>query len=154
MNQKTALKQLKFIENHDSIKSMRLAAENWTSDFQILVSTILSARTRDEVTIPTAENLFRKFPTAEKLSKAKIQDVMKIVKPVNFYRHKSRNVISCPKKICEDYNKKPEKIEDDLKKLFPKNMWKVINPALVRFGKTHTSRKQKDEILEEIKEIK
>jgi len=205
MNQKTALKQLKFIENHDSIKSMRLAAENWTSDFQILVSTILSARTRDEVTIPTAENLFRKFPTAEKLSKAKIQDVMKIVKPVNFYRNKSRNVISCAKKICEDYNKKipreidelvnlsgvgrktasvfiselgkdaiavdthvayisqklgwtknknPEKIEDDLKKLFPKNMWKVINPALVRFGKTHTSRKQKDGVLEEIKKVK
>ena len=47
-----------------------------------------------------------------------------------------------------------EKIEKDLMNLFPKKHWKEINSSLVRFGKTHTSRMQKDEILEEIKKIK
>ena len=51
-------------------------------------------------------------------------------------------------------NSQPEKIEKDLMNLFPKKHWKEINSSLVRFGKTHTSRMQKDEILEEIKKIK
>jgi len=51
-------------------------------------------------------------------------------------------------------NKNPDKIEQDLKKLFPKKHWSKINETLVRFGKTHTSRKQKDKKLEEIKKIR
>ena len=47
-------------------------------------------------------------------------------------------------------NKDPHKIEQDLAKLFPKNYWRKINSNLVRFGKTHMSRKKKDSILKEI----
>jgi endonuclease III len=53
MNSKTAVKQLRILSKKG--KSMRLAAEDWKDDYRILVSTILSARTRDEVTIPVAE---------------------------------------------------------------------------------------------------
>ena len=42
----------------------------------------------------------------------------------------------------------------DLRGLFPKNYWGQINPVLVRFGKTYTSKKEKDGILEEIKLVK
>ena len=51
-------------------------------------------------------------------------------------------------------DKNPHKVEEELKKLFPKKYWNRINSTLVRFGKTHTSRKQKDKLLEEIKKIK
>ena len=50
--------------------------------------------------------------------------------------------------------KTQEKIETDLKNLFPKKYWVDVNATLVRFGKTHTSRKKKDLILEQIKKIK
>ena len=46
---------------------MRLAAESWNSQFQTLISIILSARTPDETTIKIS-NLFKKYPTAKKLS--------------------------------------------------------------------------------------
>jgi endonuclease-3 len=49
---------------------------------------------------------------------------------------------------------KPEKIEEDLKNLFSRENWNKVNETLVRFGKTHTSRKNKDEILAKIKRIK
>ena len=58
MKTETALKQLKLLSKNQ--KDMRLAAESWKNNFKILISTILSARTRDEVTIPIAEKLFRK----------------------------------------------------------------------------------------------
>ena len=48
-------------------------------------------------------------------------------------------------------NGEPEKIERDLKNLFDKKHWRKINSTLVRFGKTHTSRKKKESLLEKIK---
>jgi endonuclease-3 len=51
-------------------------------------------------------------------------------------------------------NKNPHKIEEDLKRLFPKEHWRKVNPIVVRFGKSHTNRKHKDEILNQIKDIK
>ena len=199
MNQKILLKQLKELNKKSS--KMRLAAESWKSPFQILISTALSARTRDETTIPVAEKLFKSYSSAKKLSKAKIVEIKKIIRPVNFYKNKSKNIIACAKKLDEEYkskvpleideltklpgvgrktanvflselgisaigidthvsyisqklgwtkHKNPHKIEEDLKKLFPKKHWNKVNETLVRFGKTHTSRKKKDEILEKI----
>jgi len=48
---------------------------------------------------------------------------------------------------------RPEKIEQNLKKIFPRDKHKEINPILVRFGKTFTSKKQKNIILEKIKKL-
>jgi len=203
MNQKTALKQLNSISKRGS--NIRLAAEEWKSPFEILVSTIMSARTRDEVTIPVAEKLFSKYNSPKKLGNAKLEDIEKIIKPVNFYRNKSRNIVACAKTLEKEYkskvpteideliklpgvgrktanvflselghdaigvdvhvsycsqklgwskNKNPHKIEQDLEKLFPKKYWGEINRTLVRFGKTHTSRKEKDKLLDEIRKIK
>lgn len=200
MDKKKALKQLRILEKKSS--DMRLAAESWNNDFEILISTILSARTRDEVTIPTAEKLFKIYPNSKSLAKAKLSSVKKIIKPINFYNNKSKNIIACAKALNENYsgkipmnideliklpgvgrktanvflselnhdalgvdthvsyisqklgwtkNKNPYKIEEDLKRLFPKRYWSKVNSILVRFGKTHTSRRKKDELLEEIK---
>lgn len=186
-------------------KSMRLAAEAWKNDYEILVSTILSARTRDETTIPVSEELFKKYPSPEKLSQAKLSDVQEAIRPVNFYKNKSKNIINCAKELVKIYKGKvphdferliilpgvgrktanvflsevgydeigidthvayisgklgwtshnaQEKIEKDLKNLFPKKYWGKVNSTLVRFGKSHTSRREKDILLEEIKEIK
>ena len=51
-------------------------------------------------------------------------------------------------------HKNPHKIEQDLLKLFPRKRWKFINQIAVRFGKSHTKRKEKDKLLEDIKKIK
>ena len=50
-------------------------------------------------------------------------------------------------------NQKPEKIEGDLKQLFPKNRHKDINYILVSFGRKYRGKKR-IEILNEIKKIK
>ena len=49
---------------------------------------------------------------------------------------------------------KPEKVEESLKKIFPKNKLGDLNWILVQFGKTHISRKKRNKILDEIKKIK
>ena len=200
MDQKRAIRQLQEIKKYG--RSMRLAAEEWQNKFQTLISIILSARTKDETTIRVGTALFKKYPTAEKLSKSKIKEIEKIIKPVNFYKNKSKNILNCSKILLENHNSKipesfdellklpgvgrktanvflaekgndaigvdthvsyisqflgwtknknPHKIEKDLEALFPKKYWNKINPIAVRYGKTYTSRKEKDEILDEIK---
>jgi len=44
--------------------------------------------------------------------------------------------------------------EESLKELFPKKIWSEINPILVRFGKTHTSKIKKNDLLDKIKKIR
>lgn len=203
ISEKIALKQLKFMKKNSS--NMRLAAEKWKAPFQTLISTILSARTRDEMTIPVADKLFTKYPTILKLSKAKLNDIKKIIKPINFYKNKSKYILACAKALVKDHkgkvprsideliklsgvgrktanvflsehgdpaipvdthvhyisnylgwsnHKNPHKVEEDLKNLFSKKNWGKVNSTLVRFGKTHTSRRKKDELLEEVKRMK
>jgi len=81
-------------------KSMRLAAD-FEEPWQILISTMLSAQTRDETTIPIAEELFKKYPSPKKLSQAKLSDIKKIIKKVNFYKTKAKNVLATSKMISE-----------------------------------------------------
>lgn len=50
-------------------------------------------------------------------------------------------------------SKDPHKVEEELKSLFQKKYWNKINPTLVQFGKTYTSRREKDKLLSEIRKI-
>lgn len=198
IDSKKAVKQLRILEKYTS--SLRLAAEGWSEPWKSLVSTMLSARTRDETTIKVCNELFSKYPSLQQFSKAKLLDIRKIIKPVNYYKTKSKNVLECSKIVVEKFNSrlpldfdklitlpgvgrktanvflsemgkdaigvdthclqlsnklgwskssKPELVENDLKELFPKNIWKEVNPILVRFGRTFRGKKQ-DLILKEI----
>jgi len=81
---------------------------------KILIGTILSARTRDENTSGVVRKLFSKYKTARDLSKAKLSDVRKIVKPCGFYRVKAKRIIYVASLIDSQYN---GKVPDDLEKL-------------------------------------
>ena len=91
----------------------RLAADGWKEPWQMLITTVMSAQSRDETTIPIAESLFIKYSTLEKLSKAKYSDVLKILKSLNYNKTKSKNVIAAADFIIKNFNGKvPETIDE------------------------------------------
>ena len=98
--------------------------------FKVLISTILSARAKDEVTEVIAEKLFEKYPTAEALASAKKKDVIAIIYKIGFYNAKSKNIIETAKMLVEKYN---SKVPDTLEQLieFPGVGRKVANCVLV-----------------------
>ena len=98
--------------------------------FKVLISTILSARAKDEVTEVIAEELFKKYPTAQKLAKAKKQDVIKIIRRIGFYNAKTNNIINTAKMLLKDYNGKVPDTLEELVKL-PGVGRKVANCVLV-----------------------
>jgi len=103
--------------------------ENW-DPFKVLIGTILSQRTKDEVTSLAVERLFSKFPNAEELSKADVKEVAYLIKPVGFYHQKAKNIIEVAKIIMEKYGGKVPKDLDDLLTL-PSVGRKTANCVLV-----------------------
>jgi len=99
--QKRAIRQFKGIEKMAS--KLRLAADGWDEDWKTLIATLMSARTTDKITIPTAERLFSKYKDINKLSKARVEDISVIIKPVNFYKTKARNISNLAKILTEKY---------------------------------------------------
>lgn len=103
----------------NSVKPPRMTAlrdlhEAETSTFGILVGTILSARTRDEYTTKVVKELFAKYEDAGALARAEIRDVEQIIKPVGFYRVKSRNIVETARIIDSEYG---GTVPDDLEEL-------------------------------------
>src|SRR3989344_1806286 len=92
----------------------RLAAEGWEYDWQVLISTIMSAQSRDETTIHIAENLFKKYKTLKELSNANYNDVLIIFKSLNYNKTKANNAINAAKYLVEHYN---NIIPDSIEKL-------------------------------------
>ena len=64
------------------------------------------------------------------------------------------HVARISKKMGWTKNKYPDKIEEDLKKLFPKTQWNSVNSTLVSFGQTvGRSSEREDEELDKIRQI-
>ena len=96
----------------------------------ILVSTILSLRTKDEVTLTCSETLLAKAPAPEKLLALKEENVAKLAYPAGFYRTKAANL----KKIAALLLEKHEgKVPADLETLlgFPGVGRKTANLVLI-----------------------
>lgn len=103
--------------------------------FKVLISTILSARAKDEVTEVISEELFRKYPTAEKLARANKKDIIKIIRRIGFFNNKSKNIIAAAKMVRDDFG---GKVPQGLEKLLeiPGVGRKVANCVLVyAYGK-------------------
>ena len=82
--------------------------------FKTLISTVLSARTKDSTTFPASLRLFKKFPNAKKLSKASVREVQKLVFPVGFYKTKAKRIIRISKILLQKFHGKVPKTLPEL----------------------------------------
>jgi endonuclease-3 len=85
--------------------------------FRILISTILSQRTRDENTTRASENLFSRYRTAEELARANIDAVRELIRPSGFYNVKARSIIRVSRQLLEEFGGRVPDDEEDLLKL-------------------------------------
>jgi len=74
--------------------------------FYVLVSTVLSQRTKDANTEKASFVLFKKFPTVYELSKAKIGEVEELIKPAGMHRQKAERIVQIAQVVVERYGGK------------------------------------------------
>lgn len=91
-----------------------LVAESSHDPFKVLISTVLSLRTKDETTAAASRKLFKLADNPSdmlKLSEKKIRDT---IYPVGFYKTKAKNI----KTICSDLlNNYDSRVPDEIEEL-------------------------------------
>ena len=85
--------------------------------YKVLISCLLSLRTKDAVTAKAANNLFKKAKTPSQMSKLKEKQIQKLIYPVGFYRVKSKRIKEISKVLIKDCNGKVPSDMDELLKL-------------------------------------
>ena len=90
---------------------------DFKTPFQLLVATVLSAQCTDKRVNEVTPELFKKFGTPEKMSKAKQVEIEKLIKSAGFFRVKAKNIKGLSKKLVEDYQGRLPKKLDELIKL-------------------------------------
>jgi len=82
--------------------SVTLVGKRWKSPFLVLISCILSLRTKDETTLPASQRLFQLANTPQSMLRLRASQIEKAIFPVGFYKTKARNILG----ICRDIIKR------------------------------------------------
>jgi endonuclease III len=80
-----------------------LAERGYSTAFHQLVACIISVRTRDEVSLPTAIRLFEQAPTAQAMSRLSVAKVADIIRRSSFSGTKAYNISDLAKRVTEEY---------------------------------------------------
>lgn len=88
------------------------------SPFQILISTLLSLRTKDEITAVACENLFALASTPEEMLKLSEEKIIRAIYPVGFYRNKTKTILHVCRELIDKYD---SKVPDTAEKLLALN---------------------------------
>ena len=78
--------------------------------YKTLISTLLSARTKDEVTLKASKRLFKVAPNLKSLGQLDQLEISNLIYPVGFYRTKAKHISELPKMINKVPNTRDELI--------------------------------------------
>ncbi len=70
--------------------------------FQVLIATLLSARTQDATTLAASRRLFRRARTPRTMAALTVKQIEQLIYPVSFYRHKARHVKATARILQEE----------------------------------------------------
>ena len=71
--------------------------------WELLVATILSAQCTDVRVNMVTPELFRRFPTAAAMAKAKLPELEELIRTTGFFRNKAKSIQGAAKKITEQF---------------------------------------------------
>jgi endonuclease III len=83
------------------------------SKFQMLIATMLSARTKDTTTIPIVINMFKKWKDPEDFVDVSLLKLEKELYGIGFYKVKAKNIKKLSQQIVEEFKGKvPASLEE------------------------------------------
>ena len=86
----------------------------FSTPFELLVATILSAQTTDVQVNKVTETLFKKYRSVEDFAKATPEQLAKDIRSVNFFNNKAKNVTSAAKMLICDFKAQVPKTMEEL----------------------------------------
>ena len=81
----------------------KIAESQKEDPFQVLIATLLSARTQDATTLAASTRLFAVARTAAAMARLPVKRIERLIYPVSFYRHKARHVKATCRRLVTAY---------------------------------------------------
>ena len=91
-----------------------LIAQHSNDPFRVLISTILSLRTKDETTAEASKRLFALADTPQRMVTLSKEAIERAIFPVGFYRNKAGQILDICRILIEKYE---SRVPDDLDEL-------------------------------------
>ena len=110
---------------------------NFKNDFQLIISVVLSAQCTDKKVNEVTPQLFSEFSSFKTLKNASISKVERIIRQVNYYKTKAKNIVGLAKMIEENFEGKIPTTFDEITQL-PGVGRKTASVVLGELGITHT----------------
>ncbi len=83
--------------------SVTLVGKKWKSPYLVLISCLLSLRTKDSTTLPASERLFQLADSPEAMVEVKVRDIERAIFPVGFYHTKAQRIKDISKDLLERF---------------------------------------------------
>jgi endonuclease III len=80
-----------------------LADDGFNSPFEQLMACIISTRTRDEVTIPTARRLFERARTPHEVSRLTSREIDRLIRACTFHERKAQQILRIARRVVDEY---------------------------------------------------
>src|SRR5262245_10084217 len=80
-----------------------LSDDGFSSPFEQLVACIISIRTRDEVTVPTARKLFERARTPREVGGLTSREIDRLIRACTFHDRKAEQIRMIARRVVEEY---------------------------------------------------
>jgi len=91
------------IDDHELPAVEKIAEESQEDPFEVLISTALSAQTRDPVTAAASARLFAVAHTPAAMAKLTARRIERLIYPVSFYRNKAVHVRDACRMLIDEF---------------------------------------------------
>ncbi|MBQ6612585.1 MAG: endonuclease III [Alistipes sp.] len=90
---------------------------NYSNPFELLVAVVLSAQCTDKRVNLTTPVLFAKYPTAEAMAEASVEDIYEMIKSISYPNNKAKHLSQLSRQIVERFGGEVPSDPDDLESL-------------------------------------
>jgi endonuclease-3 len=112
---KARIKQI--FERLDPLYTHEKTALKYTTPFQLLISTILSAQCTDKQVNMVTKTLFKKYKGPQDYLNVPIVELEEDIRPTGFFRNKAKSIKGCTQGLMDLYNGNVPSTMDELIKL-------------------------------------
>ena len=100
-----------------TLPSLSIIAGQKEDPFRVLIATILSLRTRDEVTLASSERLFILADTPSSMLGLSLEEIERAIYPAGFYKTKAKTIHAICEILLSEYEGRVPSTSEDLMKL-------------------------------------
>lgn len=86
------------------LPAVSLVAVRRQDPFSVLISTVISLRTKDDVTLHASERLLSKAPTARDMLDLSTDEIAELIFPAGFYRRKAEQIRQISQTLVDEYD--------------------------------------------------